>query len=125
MTTKELNIYYAGVLLQGMGCRVAGDEHPAEQFSEVYSQFRAEMGWLANRKGELDACTDWLQGLALGVPYYYQDIENMIKETGADKGKTAGQIEKMVQDYWRFLAVRFLWLTGRKKAWFDKNGVTA
>ena len=41
---------------------------------EMKERFLKEKGHDIRRMGELNACIDWLQGLAIGCAFYYADI---------------------------------------------------
>ena len=61
----------------------------------IYERFTSEYGWNIKRIGFYKALTEWLQGLALDIPYNYHDIM-----------ETFGLPEKQCESYWRFMAIR-------------------
>ena len=47
---------------------------------EIKEKFLNEYGWAVPRYGELNACIEWLRGLAIGCHYYYEDIAYLLAE---------------------------------------------
>lgn len=66
-------------------------------------RFFAEYGWDIKQRGIEKASIDWLQGLALHVPFYTCDIEAM----GFDDGHEKNQ-------YWAILAEALRWIIHEK-----------
>lgn len=63
--------------------------------NHIYSRFISEYGWNIERIGFFPALTEWLQGLALNIPYMNGDIM-----------ETFGLNERQLESYWRFMAMR-------------------
>ena len=42
--------------------------------AEMKERFMNEYGFAISRMGELNACMEWLKGLAIGCDFYYCDI---------------------------------------------------
>ena len=47
---------------------------------EMKERFLNEYGWAIPRMGELNACIEWLRGLAINCHYYYEDIVYLLAE---------------------------------------------
>lgn len=84
--------------------RITGTD---EEF--LHARFMAEYGWQRERCELQKACLDWLQGLALPVPYMNWDIIQLAERAGLRKtAKTKkGQDTidfRIVESYWRGIA---------------------
>jgi len=62
---------------------------------EIYDRFISEYDWNIKRIGFFKALTEWLQGLALDIPFYNDDIM-----------ETFDLNEKQLGNYWPFMAMR-------------------
>lgn len=73
---------------------------------EMKERFYKEYGYMIRRIGELNACTEWLRGLAINVDFYYCDIVKNLAEWLDDSEENQWkQIEKRGDDlYWLLLA---------------------
>lgn len=47
---------------------------------EIKERFLNEYGWAIPKMGELNACIEWLRGLAIGCDYCYCDIVKNLAE---------------------------------------------
>lgn len=68
----------------------------------LYGRFISEYGWRAQQVGELKALTEWLQGLALNIPYMNHEIlkiAGMLNESERKQDNFLGK-------YWKFMAMR-------------------
>ncbi len=72
---------------------IAGDEYGSVK--HIHERFVSEYGWNIKRIGAHKALTEWLQGLALDIPYNYSDIMERFDLT-----------EKQTENYWAFMAMR-------------------
>lgn len=72
---------------------IEGDEY--KSVNHIYDRFISEYGWHIERVGRHKALTDWLQGLALDIPFYDWDIM-----------ETFDLNEKQTENYWPFMAMR-------------------
>lgn len=73
---------------------------------EMKERFLNEYGHEIRRQGELNACMDWLRGLAIGCDFYYCDIvkllANWLDDTEENQWKW---LDKKGDDlYWMLLA---------------------
>lgn len=60
---------------------------------EIKERFLQEYGWAVPRMGELNACIEWLRGLAIGCHYYYEDIVNLL----------ALWLDDTVENQWKYI----------------------
>ena len=61
----------------------------------IFDRFNMEYKWAIERYGFHKALTDWLAGLALNIPYTYDDIEAKF-----------GIPQEKAQNYFAFMAMR-------------------
>ena len=73
---------------------------------EMKERFLNEYGHEIKRKGELNACMDWLRGLAIGCAFYYCDIVKLLAEWLDDTEENQWKwLDKKGDDlYWLLLA---------------------
>lgn len=73
---------------------------------EMKERFYKEYGYMIRRIGELNACIEWLRGLAINVDFYYCDIVKNLAEWLDDSEENQWkQIEKRGDGlYWLLLA---------------------
>ena len=125
LTTKELNIFYANVLLESFD----EDQNPldlpaSKRFQNTEVVFSQEYGWNISRVGLYPAFTEWLQGLptACTVPFENYKILQLAKQTGhLSDEPTDAQEQKILDNYWQFITAKFFYLLNRKQEWFNKN----
>ena len=125
LSTKDLNIFYAKLLLTSFD----EDQNPedlteSERFFMAFQAFKAEHGWNISRVGLYPAFAGWLQGLptACTVPFENYKILLLAQETGhLPVDPTDAQEQKMLDNYWPFITAKFFYLLNRKQEWFDKN----
>ena len=70
----------------------------------IRGRFDSEYGWCIDQKGEMQALTDWLQGLALNIPYMNGDILELAGMQDASEKEQ----DKITKNYWKFMAMRLL-----------------
>lgn len=74
----------------------------------IHGRLMAEYGWHFERNGNLQkTVSEWLQGLALDLPYYYEDILKLRSEFEG-RGLTLKEQEKTCEAYWDFMAIRLI-----------------
>ena len=57
------------------------------------------------RVGKRKALAEWLQGIALDIPFYYQDIVELAVNMGSiDPDPSDKVIERVENGYWDFMA---------------------
>ena len=77
--------------------------------AELKKKFHSEYGFEIPRLGERKACEEWLQGLALSMPFYYNEIAPFAVEMGSlDENYTSKQEQSVIDGYWGFMAERTL-----------------
>ena len=54
---------------------------------------------------------DWLQGLAIDIPFYNHDIISLAIDMGSiDENSTVAEMTRMLDNYWLFMANIILWI---------------
>lgn len=73
---------------------------------EMKERFHDEYGHEIKRRGELNACIEWLRGLAIGCDYYYCDIVKLLAEWLDDSEENQWKwLDKKGDDlYWLLMA---------------------
>ena len=76
-----------------------------ELIKYLFDRFYSEYGWLMERVGKQEALTDWLQGLAINIPYWNGDIIDLAIEMGSIDANPSDQLtEKVCENYFTFMA---------------------
>jgi len=76
-----------------------------DKIDYLFNRFYSEYDWNIKRNGKLQAMIDWLQGLALDIEYYNYDILELAKMMGSvDENLTEKQEDKILLNYWNFMA---------------------
>ena len=76
-----------------------------ELIKYLFDRFNSEYRWSIERQGKQKALTDWLQGLAIRIPFYYEDIINLAVEMGSIDANPSDQLtEKVCENYFTFMA---------------------
>jgi hypothetical protein len=71
----------------------------------IKSSFYSTHQWSIDRYGRQKSLTDWLQGLALPIDFYYCDIIQLAKDWGSiPQNATQKQEDKICDNYWSFMA---------------------
>jgi len=84
-----------------------GNELPTREakIKELFKRFNSENGCMVARVGKQKAIAEWLQGLALNIEYYNDEIvELAIKFGSIDPNPSDKLIEKVCDNYWSFMA---------------------
>ena len=84
-----------------------------EKISFLKGRFFSEYGYNVKRQGEQKALIGWLQGLALGIEYTYNGIEQMMIKWGLLKPLKNGKYSekacwKAHDEYWNRLSMAIL-----------------
>lgn len=94
-----------------------------EKIKYIFDRFYSEYGWSIERVGKHQTMIEWLQGLALDIEYWNDEIVLLaikmgsIEENPSDKLKT-----KVIDNYWSFMANIILsFETDEIKKWLLKN----
>ena len=83
------------------------DKQPTDEelIDYLFDRFNSEYGWSIERQGKQKALTDWLQGLAIRIPFYYRDIIDLaIKMGSIDENPNEKLKERVCENYWSFMA---------------------
>tara|TARA_R110002153_G_scaffold270237_1_gene436479 strand:- start:1049 stop:1423 length:375 start_codon:yes stop_codon:yes gene_type:complete len=83
------------------------DKQPTDEelIDYLFDRFNSEYGWSIERQGKQKALTDWLQGLAIHIPFYYEDIIDLaIKMGSIDENPNEKLKERVCENYWSFMA---------------------
>ena len=76
-----------------------------EKINYIFNRFHSEYGFMVPRVGKQKALSEWLQGLALDIPFYYQDIVELAVNMGSIEPNPSDKvIERVEQGYWDFMA---------------------
>lgn len=82
-----------------------------EKAAHLKQRFHSECGHEIVRYGELKACANWLQGLALNIEFMNGGIIELAKEWGSlEQDATEKQEQKILDNYWSFMANKCLQL---------------
>ena len=83
------------------------DKKPTDEelTNYLFDRFNSEYGFNIQRLGKQQALTDWLQGLAIHIPYWEEDIINLAIEMGSIDENPSDKIEStVINGYWSFMA---------------------
>lgn len=84
--------------------------------AHLHKRFKSEYGYRVQQVGAMTAMTDWLQGLAINIPYMnYEIIELAKKEGSLPQNATDAQEQKILDNYWHFMANQVLKLFRKYK----------
>ena len=84
------------------GKELASDQ---EKIDYLFNRFYSEYGWNIERYGKYKAMTEWLQGLALDIPYWNNEIVPLAIELGSIDENPSDELKsKVVNNYWEFMA---------------------
>ena len=76
-----------------------------EKIKYIFERFYSEFDWNIKRIGKQKAMTEWLQGLALDIEYYYNDIVNLAVKMGSiDENPSEKLQARVIENYWSFMA---------------------
>jgi hypothetical protein len=76
-----------------------------EKIKYIFDRFYSEYGFMVERVGKQKAISEWLSGLALDLPFYYNEIVDLAVEMGSiDPNPNHKLRERVEQGYWDFMA---------------------
>ena len=105
--TKYKN-YYNNYILECLKTEdVFIDEKPTDEelINYLFDRFNSEYGRSIERQGKQKALTDWLQGLAIHIAYWDEDIIDLAIEMGSiDENPNEKLKERVCDNYWSFMA---------------------
>ena len=81
----------------------------------IFERVSIEYGWRAEQVGEVKAMTEWLAGLALNLPYQYDEIVELAIAMGSiDENPSEKIQDKIVSNYFEFMANIILGFKSKK-----------
>ena len=85
------------------------NDKPINKYSDkvdyLFKRFYSEYSFMIPKVGKQKAMSEWLSGLALDLPYYYDDIvELAIKMGSINPNPSESLRNKVEQGYWDFMA---------------------
>ena len=96
----------------GEGKPIKTDE---EKIKYIFDRFYSEYGWNIDRVGKFKAMTEWLQGLALNIEYWNDNIVPLaIKMGSIDENPSEKLQARVIDNYWSFMANVILWFEPKK-----------
>ena len=76
-----------------------------EKVKYIFDRFYSEFDWNVKRIGKQKAMTEWLQGLALNIEYWNDNIVPLsIKMGSIDENPSEKLQTKVIENYWSFMA---------------------
>tara|TARA_A100001201_G_scaffold136517_1_gene125595 strand:- start:43 stop:411 length:369 start_codon:yes stop_codon:yes gene_type:complete len=87
----------------------------ADKINYIFDRFNSEYGWRVNQVGKVTAMVDWLQGLALNIEFYNDEIINLAIRLGSiDENPSEKLQDRVIENYWNFMANIILGFEPRK-----------
>ena len=88
----------------------------ADKINYIFDRFNSEYGWRVNQVGKVAAMVDWLQGLALNIEFYNDEIINLAVRLGSiDENPSEKLQDRVIKNYWNFMANIILGFETRKE----------
>ena len=88
----------------------------ADKINYIFDRFNSEYGWRVNQVGKVAAMVDWLQGLALNIEFYNDEIINLAIRLGSiDENPSEKLQDRVIENYWNFMANIILGFETRKE----------
>ena len=76
-----------------------------EKINYIFNRFNSEYGFMIERVGKQKAISEWLSGLALDLPFYYNEIVDLAVKMGSiDENPSEKMQNKVCENYWDFMA---------------------
>ena len=86
-----------------------------QKLLHLWDRFNAEADGYIKRVGTIKAFSEWLSGLPIAIDYLNIDILNLA-ELWCQETKTERQQDNILNDWWDFMAGRYIELIRRIKA---------
>jgi hypothetical protein len=87
----------------------------ADKINYIFDRFNSEYGWRVNQVGKVAAMVDWLQGLALNIEFYNDEIIKLAIRLGSiDENPSEKLQDRVIENYWNFMANIILGFEPRK-----------
>ena len=85
------------------------NDKPITKYSDkvnyLLKRFYSEYSFMIPRVGKQKAISGWLSGLALDLPFYYDDIVDLAVKMGSINPNPSDALKnKVEQNYWDFMA---------------------
>jgi hypothetical protein len=79
------------------------DKSPTDEelITYLFERFNSEFSFSIQQAGKHQALTEWLQGLAISIPFYYEDIIDLAIEMGSIEPEPRPLV---INGYWSFMA---------------------
>lgn len=77
----------------------------SDKIKFCHARFLNEFGFVIKRYGFFKALTEWLQGLAIDIPFMNYDILELAKANGQVLDNEAKE-QDILNKYWGFMAMR-------------------
>jgi len=82
-----------------------------EKIKYLFDRFYSEYGFMVERVGKQKAIAEWLSGLAIHIPYTYNDIIELAKNMGSvNQNLSTVQEDRIIENYFNFMAYMVLLL---------------
>ena len=76
-----------------------------DKINYIFDRFYSEYKWNVERIGKYKSMSEWLSGLALDIPFYYEDIIKLAIEMGSLDANANDKLKEKVQsNYFDFMA---------------------
>ena len=76
-----------------------------EKINYIFDRFNSEYGWNIERVGKNQAMIEWLQGLALDIEYWNDNIVPLAIKLGSiDENPSEKLKARVIDNYWSFMA---------------------
>jgi len=76
-----------------------------DKINYIFDRFYSEYKWNVDRMGKYKAMSEWLSGLALDIPFYYEDIIKLAVDMGSLDANASDSLKSKVQEnYFDFMA---------------------
>tara|TARA_R110002020_G_scaffold103975_1_gene243576 strand:- start:109 stop:456 length:348 start_codon:yes stop_codon:yes gene_type:complete len=84
---------------------VSEDMPETNRIEYISDRFNSEYGHRVARVGKQNAIAEWLSGLALPIPFYYEDIVDLAVQMGSIEPNPSDRTRELVcEKYWDFMA---------------------
>tara|TARA_Y200000002_G_scaffold86142_1_gene68637 strand:- start:36870 stop:37256 length:387 start_codon:yes stop_codon:yes gene_type:complete len=85
------------------------NDKPITKYSDkvdyLFKRFYSEYGFMIPKVGKQKAISEWLSGLALDLPFYYNDIVELAIKMGSINPNPSNRLRnKVEQGYWDFMS---------------------
>ena len=80
-----------------------------DKINYLLDRFYAEYGWNIKRQGKQNAMAEWLSGMAIDIPHYYDDIIDLAVNMGSVEAEPDDKTrDNICQNYYNFMAFQIL-----------------